>query len=92
MRTIRLFNRRVKIPAGRATRTALGSGLVAGGVVGFMPVLGFWMIPAGLIVLSVDSARVRRLNRRVTVRVVRMWRRPTTGPEDSPKSPESPEH
>ncbi|MHA1573981.1 MAG: hypothetical protein ACTSX8_08295 [Alphaproteobacteria bacterium] len=92
MRTIRLFNRRVKIPAGRATRTALGGGLVVGGVIGFMPVLGFWMIPAGLIVLSVDSARVRRLNRRVTVRVVRMWKGSRTGAEESPKAPRTPEH
>jgi hypothetical protein len=42
-------------------------------VAGFLPVLGFWMIPAGLLVLAVDSHRIRRWNRRATVRVVRWW-------------------
>ena len=40
---------------------------MAGGVVGFLPVVGFWMIPAGLIVLSVDSAPIRRFRRKSTV-------------------------
>jgi hypothetical protein len=73
MPSVRILNRRVPVPGNRAARTALGGGLVAGGVFGFLPVLGFWMIPAGLIVLAVDSARVRRFNRRATVRIVRAW-------------------
>lgn len=73
MATVRILNRRLRLPGNRAARTAIGGGLVAGGVLGFLPVLGFWMVPAGLVVLSVDSAAVRRLNRRATVAVVRRW-------------------
>jgi hypothetical protein len=39
-------------------------GLLAGGSLFFLPVLGLWMIPAGLAVLSVDSPSARRLRRR----------------------------
>ena len=74
MASVRILNRRVKVPASRKARTALGGGLVAGGTLGFLPILGFWMIPAGLVVLAVDSARVRRFNRRATVKVVRKWK------------------
>jgi hypothetical protein len=49
--------------------------LVAGGVLGFLPVVGFWMLPLGLVVLSVDSPRVRRVRRRLEIRWGR-WRRP----------------
>jgi len=34
---------------------------------GFLPVLGFWMIPLGLLVLSVDLPAVRRWRRQFTV-------------------------
>ena len=73
MPTIRVFNRRIAVPGSRLARTADGVALIAGGVAGFLPVLGFWMIPAGLLVLAVDSHRIRRWNRRATVRVVRWW-------------------
>lgn len=33
--------------------------LVAGGVVGFLPILGFWMIPLGLILIAQDLPFVR---------------------------------
>jgi hypothetical protein len=46
-------------------RIALGVALILCGIVGFLPVLGFWMIPLGLFVLSVDFPIVRRWQRRV---------------------------
>jgi hypothetical protein len=52
----------------------LGTGLVAGGALSFLPVLGIWMLPLGLVVLSADSKRVRRLRRRSDVAVLRWWR------------------
>jgi hypothetical protein len=65
----------------------LGSGLVAGGIVGFLPVVGFWMVPLGLMVLSVDSKVVRRGRRRLEVRWGR-WRKrrvASQSGEDDPK-------
>jgi len=36
-------------------------------------VLGFWMLPLGLIVLSHDSHRVRRIRRRSEIYIWRKW-------------------
>lgn len=55
------------MPRSRVGRIATGSALVVGGTVGFLPVLGFWMIPLGLIVLSHDLPVVRRQRRRLAV-------------------------
>src|SRR5262245_43652040 len=65
--SIRIGRHRILLPGDRLHRRLLGGALVAGGVVGFLPVVGFWMIPAGLVVLSVDSAPIRRFRRRSTV-------------------------
>lgn len=56
------------MPRNRLARTIVGLLLLIGGVLGFLPVLGFWMIPLGLMVLSVDFPFVRRLRRRLAVR------------------------
>jgi hypothetical protein len=48
-------------------RTTVGVVLVIGGVVGFLPILGYWMIPVGLTLLAVDWAWARRLSRRLQV-------------------------
>ena len=55
------------IPRSRSGRIAIGSALVGGGCLGFLPILGFWMVPLGLLVLSHDIAFVRRRRRRVAV-------------------------
>ena len=47
-----MFGRGFNLPQGRWQRIALGVALVLGGIVGFLPILGFWMIPLGLFVLS----------------------------------------
>ncbi|WP_280953500.1 PGPGW domain-containing protein [Phyllobacterium phragmitis] len=49
-------------------RRILGIVLVIGGILGFLPVLGFWMVPLGLLVLSHDSAIIRRWRRKLEVR------------------------
>ena len=59
---------KVKLPAHAGLRMGLGVLLVIGGFLGFLPVLGFWMIPLGLAILSVDLPPVRRFQRRLTVR------------------------
>jgi len=58
---------RLRLPQSRALRIALGAVLLFGGILGFLPVLGFWMVPLGLIVLSHDLAFVRRQRRRLSV-------------------------
>jgi hypothetical protein len=64
---IRLGKRTFDLPRSRVARIAIGVALIAGGLLGFLPVLGFWMIPAGLLVLSYDIPAIRRLRRRVMV-------------------------
>ena len=66
-RKVRLFKREFQLPQSKPVRIGLGILLVGGGLVGFLPVLGFWMIPLGLLVLSVDLPIVRRWRRQLTV-------------------------
>jgi hypothetical protein len=74
---IRIFDRHWHLPQSKPIRIGLGILLVAGGLVGFLPVLGFWMIPLGLLVLSIDLPIVRRWRRQLTV-----WWHRKTGEED----------
>ena len=67
LRTIRVFDRELTLPQSRTLRVAVGVLLVVFGMLGFLPVLGFWMIPLGLLVLSYEFALIRRLRRRVVV-------------------------
>jgi len=62
-----LGSTRLPLPESRLWRVTLGVLLVFGGCLGFLPILGFWMIPLGLLVLSHDLARVRRWRRRLGV-------------------------
>ena len=43
---------RQRVPPG--ARLLLGLVLLAGGLVGFLPVVGFWMIPLGIAVAALD--------------------------------------
>jgi purine-cytosine permease-like protein len=69
MTTIRIGSRRYTLPASRLVRTVIGVFLILAGLLGFLPVLGFWMIPLGLLVLSVDFPIVRRWRRRLEVKL-----------------------
>ncbi len=62
---IKLGPFRSGLPRWRVLRIAIGVALVIGGLLGFLPILGFWMLPLGLIVLAHDLPWVRRFNRRV---------------------------
>jgi hypothetical protein len=64
---IRIFDRHFHLPQSKAVRIGIGILLVIGGFIGFLPVLGFWMIPLGLLVLSIDLPIVRRWRRQLTV-------------------------
>ena len=63
--TIKVGKYQMALPRSRRIRIILGSVLIVGGVFGFLPVLGFWMMPLGLLILSVDLPVVRRLRRRL---------------------------
>ncbi len=73
MAEVRFARWRMPLPRSRALRMALGVSLIGGGLLAFLPVLGLWMLPLGLLVLSVDSPIVRRLRRRLEVRWGRTW-------------------
>jgi hypothetical protein len=53
----------------------MGLAFIVFGFVGFLPVVGFWMVPVGLAILSVDSPLARRLRRRAEVWVLRRYNR-----------------
>ncbi len=74
MSHIKVGKYKVKVPRTKTGRKVLGGALLAGGAFWWLPVLGLWMVPAGLAVLSVDSPKVRRFRRTHEVRVVRWWR------------------
>lgn len=61
---MKLGNWTIKLPRARWARIGMGSGLVLGGLLGFLPVLGFWMVPVGVVVLSKDIPAIRRFRRR----------------------------
>ncbi|WP_245365965.1 MULTISPECIES: hypothetical protein [Rhizobium/Agrobacterium group] len=55
------------MPRSRIGRISVGTALIGGGALGFLPILGFWMLPLGLLVLSHDLPYVRRKRRRLTL-------------------------
>lgn len=57
----------VAMPRSRIGRIVIGTVLVICGLLGFLPVLGFWMVPLGLLVLSQDLRFVRRKRRRLAI-------------------------
>lgn len=74
-RDIRIFGRTIPMPRSRAMRVAIGVALCFLGLLGFLPILGFWMIPLGILVLSYEFAVVRRFRRRAVVWWERRQRR-----------------
>ena len=47
-----------RVPTG--LRSVLGLLLMTGGVLGFLPLLGFWMLPIGLAFIALDIPPLRR--------------------------------
>ncbi len=41
-------------------RTGAGLLFITGGVFGFLPILGFWMIPVGILIIATEFPRLRR--------------------------------
>ncbi|MCO6186317.1 hypothetical protein [Rhizobium sp. L1K21] len=70
-RIVRVGKREYALPRSRMMRILLGLVLIICGTLGFLPVLGFWMLPLGLLILSYEFHLIRRLRRRMIV----WWRR-----------------
>ena len=65
------YYRRLMTHPNHWPRTILGIVLIIGGVFGFLPVLGYWMVPLGLAMLAVDWPWARRASRKL----IRWWGR-----------------
>ena len=90
MSHLKLGRYKLKLPRSKTGRRALGGALVAGGVLSFLPVLGLWMLPAGLAVLSTDSRMVRRFRRINEVRALRWWRARRQRPDSTSQKEKGP--
>ena len=94
MNEIRIHKWRFKLPRSRPLRILLGILFIIGGFFGFLPILGFWMIPLGVMILSFEIPLVRRWRRRFVVWFKR-WRekrqpaRLRNGTNGTPRTPES---
>ena len=64
MSKLKFGDREIRLPRSKPIRISFGVILILLGFVGFLPVIGFWMIPLGILVLSVDVPFVRRGRRR----------------------------
>lgn len=64
---------RVRRPEARWIRIPLGLLLVLGGVFSFLPVLGIWMLPLGLLLLALDLVFLQGPVNMSIVRGTRKW-------------------
>lgn len=79
-RTIRIGSWSYTLPDWAPARILIGLVLIVCGFLGFLPVLGFWMIPLGVAVLSYDIPRVRLARQKLMA----WWRGPRPPPGGTP--------
>ncbi len=63
----------IKRPHLRLLRFPLAVALVFGGLLGFLPILGFWMVPLGAVLLAEDIPALRRPTMRALGAAQRWW-------------------
>ncbi|GBQ29522.1 hypothetical protein AA12717_3292 [Gluconacetobacter sacchari DSM 12717] len=61
----------LRVPSRRPARILAGFLLIVGGLLSFLPILGLWMLPLGLILLAEDVAPIRRVLDRVIIHISR---------------------
>jgi purine-cytosine permease-like protein len=59
-RAMRNFGRWLRRPRLIWVRIPAGLLLIAAGFLGFLPILGFWMVPLGVIIIAQDVPFIRR--------------------------------
>lgn len=64
---------RLRRPGSRWLRIPLGILLVLGGIFSFLPVLGIWMLPLGLLLLALDLVILQGPVNTAIVRGTRKW-------------------
>lgn len=79
-----MFGRSIALPRNRLLRLMIGIVLCLGGLLWFLPVVGLWMLPLGLAVLSIDIPFVHRHTRRARIYLRRRY--PKTARKLFPKS------
>jgi hypothetical protein len=62
-------------PNSRWVRLPVGVLLIAGGVFSFLPVLGIWMLPLGLLLLAIDVTVLQKPVGRFTLGALARWSR-----------------
>ncbi|HXD35038.1 MAG TPA: hypothetical protein VN624_00175 [Rhodanobacter sp.] len=65
----------LRVPSSRWVRVPVGLLLIAGGIFSFLPLLGLWMLPLGLLLLAEDLPFLRRPMLRALLWVERRWLR-----------------
>jgi hypothetical protein len=60
-------------PKAKWLRIPLGLGLILGGCLGLLPILGFWMIPVGALLLAEDFPVARRPTLRAIEAIEGWW-------------------
>ncbi|HEV2621951.1 MAG TPA: hypothetical protein VGU65_07680 [Frateuria sp.] len=65
----------LRAPSSRWLRIPAGVLLVLGGIFSFLPLLGLWMLPLGLLLLAQDLPFLRRPTRRTMILLERRWLR-----------------
>jgi hypothetical protein len=81
--------RSLRHPDARWVRIPVGALCIVGGVLSFLPVLGIWMLPLGLLLIACDVPFLRKPVGYFTIWAVRKWtalRQCTARPhEDGPQ-------
>ena len=72
-------------PSGRWLRIPVGLLLIIGGILSFLPILGVWMLPLGLVLLAEDSPALRTWRSRILDWIERrhpQWLEPKSQPHE----------
>lgn len=63
----------LRAPSSRWVRIPVGVLLIVAGVFSFLPLLGLWMLPLGLLLLAQDLPFLRRPTRWMLILLERRW-------------------